>query len=91
MRSLLIGIVCAGLASNSFAADSGDLIKSADPGKLAEVAEIRALEARINMIGARGAVQVSQVADSAQVDFSQMLIKQNDEIIRLLRKIAKEK
>lgn len=58
---------------------------------MAEIAEMRALEARINMIGARGAVQVSQVADSAQVDFLQIIIKQNDEIIRLLRKIAKEK
>lgn len=90
-RLILIGAACFVLTNTCIAADSDERIKNSDPGRLAEVAELIALEARLNMIGARGAVQVSQAADQAQVDFSRILIKQNDEMIRLLRKIAKEK
>lgn len=56
MRSILIGVVCISLTKLCFAAETGDLIKSTDAGKLTEVAELRAIDARINMIGARGAV-----------------------------------
>lgn len=42
----------------------------------------------IETIGARGAVQVSQMADMAQMKYSRMLIAQNEEIITLLKQIA---
>lgn len=90
MRSILIGFVCFSFTTICFASDHRENIKSADPGELSKIAEHRAIMAGIEMIGSRGAVQVSQVADQAQIDFSQMLIKQNDEIIRLLRIIAKD-
>jgi hypothetical protein len=65
-------------------------ISSTDPGSLLRVADGIASNARINMIGARGAVQVSQVADQAQLELSLILIKQNQEIIRLLKVLTKE-
>lgn len=42
----------------------------------------------IDTIGAKGAVQVSQMADMAQMKYSRMLIAQNEEIIALLKQIA---
>ena len=42
----------------------------------------------IDVIGARGAVQVSQAADMAQMKYSRMIIAQNEEIISLLRQLA---
>jgi len=42
----------------------------------------------IEAIGARGAVQVSQIADMAQIKYSRMIIAQNEEMIALLKQIA---
>ena len=58
---------------------------------MSDIAEIIILNAETNMIGAHGAVQLSQVADQAQLKFTAILIKQNDEIIKLLRSQVKNK
>jgi hypothetical protein len=79
------------VAALAAAKERYNYIENADPGRLSEVARTIATEAEIAMISAKGAVQVSQLADQAQITLSRFLIKQNDEIIRLLRVIAKEK
>ena len=75
----------------ALSADISDLIKTTDAGKMSDIAEIIILNAETNMIGAHGAVQISQVADQAQLKFTAILIKQNDEIIKLLRSQVKNK
>ena len=75
----------------TLSADISDLIKTTDAGKMSDIAEIIILNAETNMIGAHGAVQISQVADQAQLKFTAILIKQNDEIIKLLRSQVKNK
>ena len=41
----------------------------------------------IETIGARGAAQVSQLADQAQMKYSKIIIAQNEEIIALLKQL----
>ena len=68
-----------------------DLIENSDSGAYTSVVRTLGLEARIKMIGAKGAVQVTQVASETQLEFARIQIKQNDEIIRLLRLLVGEK
>jgi hypothetical protein len=77
--------------AQAMCSEISDLIKNSDVGKMSDVAEIITNNAEINMIGAQGAVQISQVADQAQLKFSAILIRQNDEIIKLLRSQVKNK
>ena len=65
-------------------------IATTDPAQMERLAHLLILRAENNMIVARGAAQVSQVADQAQLSLALIRIRQNDEVIRLLRKIAKE-
>ena len=44
----------------------------------------------ISSIGAKGAVQVSQMADQAQISYSRMIIAQNEEIISLLKQLVEK-
>lgn len=90
LRPLQRLVSAAALLAASFSTAAQDIAGS-DPGALLRVAERVASEARINMIGAKGAVQVSQVADQAQLELSIIIIKQNEEVIRLLRSMAKER
>ena len=63
-KKFLFGCLLVVMSSTAaIAENTGDRIKNTDPGKLAAVAEDIAFEARLNMIGVPGAVQVSQVAD----------------------------
>jgi hypothetical protein len=71
--------------------DIDDVIKDTDAGKMSVVAEQISFDTQIRMIGANSAPQVSQVADQAQLKYSAIIIKQNDEIIRLLRGSSKGK
>jgi hypothetical protein len=87
-RFIISGVCAFTLCASVFAQDS--TISSADPARMGEVAQLIILRAEGNMIGARGAAQVSQVADQAQLSLALIKIRQNDEVIRLLRKIAKE-
>ena len=64
--------------------------RAQDPGNAAAEAASIVTKAEIEMIGARGAVQVSQIADQAQLKLSVILIKQNDEMVKLLREILKK-
>lgn len=62
-----------------------------DPGSLADVASEISYTTTAQMRLASGAVQVTQLASQLQIRYSQLLMRQNDEIIRLLRIIAMEK
>jgi len=66
-------------------------IDNYDSGKLHDLADRVALETRTGIDQALAPAEVSRIIGQAQLDFSRILIRQNDEIIRLLRKIAKEK
>lgn len=68
-----------------------DEVSSADAAKMSRVADSIVTNAEINAIGARGAAQVSQIADQAQLQLARIIVKQNDEMISLLREIAKKK
>jgi hypothetical protein len=57
---------------------------------MGDVAQSIISRAEFTIITARGAAQVSQVADQTQLSLALIKIRQNDEGIRLLRKIAKE-
>jgi hypothetical protein len=57
---------------------------------MGDVAQSIISRAEFTIITARGAAQVSQVADQTQLSLALIKIRQNDEVIRLLRKIAKE-
>ena len=70
---------------------SASEISSTDPGTLLRIAENVASNARTNMIGASGAVQVSRVAGQAQLELSLITTRQNEVIIILLRALAKER
>lgn len=81
-RLLVVCVACAVLTSTCIAEEY-------NPEKIAEIAGLIAQNADKNMVG--GIANVAQAAGSAQVAVSLILIKQNNEIIRLLQKIAKEK
>ena len=66
------------------------VVGAQDPGNSSNEATAVVSQAEIEMIGARGAVQVSQIADQAQLKLSLILIRQNDELIRLLREMVKK-
>jgi cytochrome b len=55
-----------------------------------QAAEI-AREARLNSISARGAVQVTQVHTTAHTELMVLIVKQNDEIISLLKELVNKK
>ena len=67
------------------------LVWETDPGSLADVANQISFETQLSMISAKGAVQVTQLASELQIEYSKLLMRQNDEIIRLLRIMAKQK
>ena len=75
----------------NFSYANADQVDTTDPAKMSEVASKILSAAEIDMIGARGAAQISQLADQAQLQLSKIIIKQNDEIVRLLRKISEKK
>jgi len=87
MKKILLAIIASSLSSFVFADD----IDATDSAKMSGVASRIVSSAEIEMIGARGASQVSQLADQAQLQLSKIIIKQNDEIVRLLRKISEKK
>ena len=87
-RFIVFGCCALTICASVFAQDSR--ISTTDPAKMGDVARSIVSTAEIGMIGARGAAQVSQVADQAQLSLALIKIRQNDEVIRLLRKIAKE-
>jgi hypothetical protein len=57
-----------------------------DNQRLKEAAEIYSAFATAT-IYSKGAVQVSQLADEAQMKYSRMIISQNEEVIALLKQI----
>ena len=65
-------------------------IKRADPGQLSSLAAQLADEFLTKQSVAKSAAQVSQAVDEASLLYHYMLVKQNDELIRLQRKIAGE-
>lgn len=88
--ALVLGFLCGALAFQAVE-DFRSQIASASPGAMASVASRIVDSASLNMIGAKGAVQISQVTDEARLQIDYILVKQNDEIIRLLKKIANER
>jgi len=76
---------------STFASDDDDRIKTADPAAILCVAESIISWTEISMHSAKGASQVSQLADQAQLKLAKIQIKQNEEIIKLLRRIADQK
>ena len=83
-------IACSVFLSLSFQVYA-DEISSADPARMSRLADSIVSDVNMSSTYAKGAAQVSQLADQAQLKLSQMLIRQNDEIVTLLREIAKKK
>lgn len=78
----LIPLIFIGLISNvAVAQDENPRLKDAED-------IFRNFE--ISSIGAKGAVQVSQMADQAQISYSRMIIAQNEEIISLLKQLVEK-
>ncbi|NBT48421.1 MAG: hypothetical protein EBT07_11530 [Actinobacteria bacterium] len=90
MRAILVVVVAFTLTLCTKVLAQDSAIRTTDQAQMESLAWRLISSAEINMIGARGAAQVSQVADQAQLNLALIRIRQNDEIIRLLRKIAKE-
>jgi len=95
-RLFLFGIAWFVLAGTCIAAEPVNRINNYDAGKLHDLADQIALETKISITKAFTPSEVNQIMGQAQMDFSRIIIKQNDEIIRqndeiiqLLRKIAK--
>jgi len=76
---------------SALAAEADQQIRAADPAAISAVAESIILSAEIEMIGAKGASQVSQLADQAQLKLAKIQIRQNEEIIKLLRRMVDKK
>lgn len=89
---LALGILGTGLAWGfSSVEDFRSGIRDASLGQMTALAQALLNTASLNMIGAKGAAQVSQVTDEAGLQMQAILIKQNDEIIRLMKKLVGEK
>jgi hypothetical protein len=89
---VLAGLLCTGVALGfQSVEDYRSDISSTQPGQMANLAQKLLNTASLNMIGAKGAAQVSQTADEVNIQMQAILVKQNDEIIRLLKKVAGEK
>jgi hypothetical protein len=86
-------VLAAGLSGFGFAQLTGRLteVTKAPPGSMTKLAEQIANDFDWRRQGAGSAAQVSQVADEASVALQYAIVKQNDEIIRLLKKLANEK
>jgi len=96
-RVFLIGIAWIVLAGNGFATESINQIDNYDPGNLHDLANRVALETKKGIDNAHYPSETSQIMGQAQMDFSRILIRQNDEIIRqnseiiqLLRQLPKK-
>jgi hypothetical protein len=79
MKKLILISVISALSFSVFAQEDNQRLKDAE-------SIYRAFE--IDSIGARGAVQVSQLADISQIKYSRMIIAQNEEIIALLKQLV---
>ena len=66
-------------------------ITRADPGRMTAVAVTYADAFERGKTQARNPEQISQLADETNIPLQLMIVRQNDEIIRLLRKLNKEK
>jgi len=81
-RLFLAGIAWAVLAGAGIAAEPVRQINSYDPGKLTELADQIASETKDSIKKSHYPEEVYSVMGQAQMDFSRILIRQNDEIIR---------
>jgi hypothetical protein len=63
-------------------------VEAANPGEMTRVADDIASDFEFARSRATGAPQATQAAVEASVAYQYALVKQNDEIIRLLRQIA---
>jgi hypothetical protein len=89
---VLVGLLCTGVALGfQSVEDYRSDISTTQPGQMTILAQKLLNTASLNMIGAKGAAQVSQITDEASIQMQAILVKQNDEVIRLLKKIAGEK
>lgn len=66
------------------------MVRNTDPGKLEEVAYQWASIFDSLKLRATTTAQIGQVHDEADIALQYAIIKQNEEIIRLLRKVAGE-
>ena len=67
-----------------------DKVDKRDAGNLFEDAGILAIRYNYAMQQVKSATQVSQISDEVNVQMNYIIVKQNQEIIRLLRKTAGE-
>ncbi len=96
-RLFLTGIVWVFLAGACIAAEPIERINQYDPGKLHELADRIALGTKDSLDKAFTPSEVNQILKRAQVDYLRILIRQNDaliqqndEAIRLLRRIPRQ-
>lgn len=92
--ALKYGLALAGVFGLGFGigqVSTNRAIVAANPGQLTAVATTFADAFERGKASARSAGQVSQLADETLVPLTYMTVKQNDEIIRLLRKLAGER
>ena len=91
----MAGIIAFSAACGAFAfqgaKDFRTEIKFAAIEKLPDVAKDVVDNASLSLIGSRGAAQVSQVIDESRIQIDYIIVRQNQEMIRLLKKIAGEK
>jgi uncharacterized protein YfaQ (DUF2300 family) len=92
VRKLVLVALAAAVAGFGVAqvADVTLALKDAKPDQYEVLARQLLLEFDGFRRNAKGAPQVSQLADEATVPMTFMLVKQNAEIIRLLKKLANE-
>jgi uncharacterized protein YdeI (BOF family) len=94
MRKRVVVMVAAA-ALLGFAAGQVDTnlraVFDAKPGSMTKAASDIVGGFQRQHAAARSAPQISQIADEANVALNYAIVKQNDEIIRLLKKIAGEK